>query len=1088
MKEETVALTVNDKEVEIDKGASVLQAVQKLGIFIPTLCYHELMEPEGACRLCLVEVEFNGIRRVIASCAHPATEGLKVFTDTENVIENRTIVAELLLARCSENKQVKELCAKMGVTETPFTKKKEDCVLCGQCVRICHSKMKIGAINYIGRGGKRKVGAPFDEYSEMCITCGACEMICPTGAITAKMSSGKEPIRLGKEFEENLNTRGNIDIPFPSAVPLVPRLHKDNCIHFQIGNEACKMCQSACPADAIDFSQTSEETKLDVGAVIIAPGFESFDPTGIEYYAYNAQPNVLTAMEFERMLSAGGPFAGHVHRLSDGREPKKMAWLQCVGSRNVSEHSNAYCSSVCCMYALKQALIAKDHVGQDLDAAIFFIDLRTYDKEFERYRERVNNAGVRLIRSSIRTIDPEWNNGDLKIRYATESGKLEEETFDMVVLSTGLKTSKNAIALAETLGIRLGDNQFTDTSCFKPVSTTKPGIYACGAITYPKTISQTVMEASAAATASISYLAEVRDTLTKKKEFPPEKDISNDLARVGVFICNCGINIGGIADVPAIVDYAKTLPNVEHAQENIFSCTQDSLNQMAEKIKANNLNRVVVAACTPSTHEPIFQTMLNNAGLNKYLFEMANIRNQCTWCHQNEPGMATEKCKDLVNMAVAKARLLEPLKFIKVGVEKVALIIGGGASGMTSSVTLANQGFKVHLVEVSKQLGGNALKLHTSWRGEKIQPFVDSLIEEVNGHENIMVHLDSTIKEVSGYIGNFKSTFSNGQEIDHGVVIFATGAQAHKPDGQFLYNEHPNVLLSLELDSEIAQISDRIKAAKAAAFIQCVGSRIPERPYCSKICCSHSVENAIKLKEINPKMDVYILYRDIKTYGERELLYRKAREMGVVFIRYDVNEPPVTENAQDRIRIKVKDQVLRLPVEIEVDILTLASAIIPNNNAELSQLYKVALNTDGFFAEAHAKIRPVECPTDGIFIAGQCHYPKPLEECIAESMASASRAMTILSKDHLEMDAMISHPIDENCDGCAFCIDICPYRAITLLDFMKEGDVKKTVEINEALCKGCGSCMATCPKRGIHVLGFTTDQLSAQVEAALGII
>ena len=480
--------------------------------------------------------------------------------------------------------------------------------------------------------------------------------------------------------------------------------------------------------------------------------------------------------------------------------------------------------------------------------------------------------------------------------------------------------------------------------------------------------------------------------------------------------------------------------------------------------------------------------MLRNAGLNKYLFEMANIRNQCTWVHQQEPERATEKCRDLIRMAVAKARLLEPLEYLSVPINKTALVIGGGVSGMTAAVGLADQGFKVHLTERKGRLGGNALKLHTTWRGGLVGPRLQVLVSRVINHPNITVHYKSIVESVSGVVGNFRTVLSRFQVIDHGIVVLAIGGEPYKPVGQYLYGRNPNVLLSLDLDQEIAEESERVMQAQAAAFIQCVGSRIPERPYCSKVCCSHAVENALKLKELNPDMEVYVLYRDIRTYGEREILYEEARRQGVIFLRYRRQEPPVVEEEDGRIKITIFDQILQREVELKVDLLTLASAIIPHHNHPLAELYKIPLNAEGFFMEAHAKIKPVETATAGIYLAGLCHYPKPLQESVAEAMACASRANTILSRDNLELESIISNPIDENCDGCAFCVDTCPFKAITLIEYMTAGGIKKTVEVNPVQCKGCGSCMATCPKQGIYVAGFTPEQLGAQVEAALGLI
>ncbi len=576
--------------------------------------------------------------------------------------------------------------------------------------------------------------------------------------------------------------------------------------------------------------------------------------------------------------------------------------------------------------------------------------------------------------------------------------------------------------------------------------------------------------------------------MTHDKVYPPEVDLGEEAPRVGVFVCNCGLNIGGIADVPALVEYSKDIPDVAYVQANLFSCSQDAQSQMAEVIRENKLNRVVVAACSPSTHQPIFQDMLRTAGLNKYLFEMANIRNQCTWVHQSEPEAATEKCKSLIRMAVAKARLLEPLEYLAVPINKTALVVGGGLAGMTSALALADQGFQVHLVERTNRLGGNARKLHTTWRGGLVAPRLEAVIRRVTSHPNISLHFESIIEAAEGVVGNFTTTLSNQEVIQHGIVVLAIGASPYRPEGEYLYNQNPNVMLSLDMDAEIMGNTERLKQAQAVAFIQCVGSRIPERPYCNKVCCAHSVENAIKLKVMDPQREVYILYRDMRTYGERELLYQRARELGVVFIRFRLADPPVVSEADGRLKITVTDQIMGRPVDLMVDLLSLATAIIPHHNAPLAELFKVHLNAEGFFAEAHAKIKPVEAATEGIYMTGLCHYPKPVQESVAEALACASRATTVLSKDFLQMESIISTPIDANCDGCAFCVDACPYHAITLVEYMKGGDIKKTIEVNPIQCKGCGSCMATCPKQGVYVAGFTPEQLEAQVEAAIGLI
>ena len=859
------------------------------------------------------------------------------------------------------------------------------------------------------------------------------------------------------------------------------------CLSCGICSE-CYQCVEVCLAEAVNHDEKQIERQIQVGAVITSTGFKPIDPSSLDIYAYGRSPNVLTSIEFERMLSPGGPFKGHIVRRSDGKEPSKIAWIQCVGSRSEQEGSKPYCSNFCCMASLKQTMIAKEHIGPHLDTAVFFMDMRTPRKDFEKYFEKAKDLGGRLIRSRVHSILPQNGTGNLYIHYVTEEGHSKGEIFDMVVLSVGLMISDETRELARKLDIRLGPNGFIDASCFEPVSTSRAGVYACGVLTGPKDIPQTVMEGSAAAMQATRHLFEARGSLLKKKSYPPEKEVAGQTPRIGIFVCNCGLNIGGVADVPALVDYARSIPNVEYVQENLFTCSEDSQRKMAAKIEEYDLNRVVVAACSPSTHQPIFQDMLRNVGLNKYLFEMANIRNQCTWVHPENPEMATAKCKDLIRMAAAKARLIEPLDYITIDINRRALVIGGGIAGMTSALALADQGYYVHLVERKDRLGGNAIKLHTSWRHERIRPFVYETIAKVENHQRIGLHFESIVVGVEGTVGKYKTTLSSGVEIEHGIVVIAIGAEPLRPEGQYLYKRHPNVLLSLDLDRELARESRRVKNAQAVAFIQCVGSRIPERPYCNKICCAHAVENALRLKEMNPDIDVYILFRDMRTYGERESIYTEARRKGILFFRYGLDDLPKVDYFGDRLKITVTDHVLQRPVELVVDILTLATAIIPHRNAPLAELYKIPLNAEGFFTEAHAKMRPVDSSTEGIFMAGLCHYPKPIQESVAEALAAASRANTILSKTRLELESIISHPIDANCDGCAYCVDICPFKAITLIEYMKGGSLKKSVEVEESKCKGCGSCMATCPKNGIYVAGFTLEQLGAQASAALGLL
>ncbi len=850
----------------------------------------------------------------------------------------------------------------------------------------------------------------------------------------------------------------------------------------------CYQCVDACKAGAVTLeshAQQTEELSIDVGSVILAPGFKPFDPSRFETYSYAAYANVVTSMEFERILSATGPYHGHLQRPSDGREPRKIAWLQCVGSRDINQCDHGYCSSVCCMYSVKEAVIAKEHSEHGLDAAIFFMDMRTYGKDFERYYNRAKDEqGVRFIRSRIHSISEEADTKNLVLEYADEEGMVHSEVFDIVVLASGMETPESLIETANDLGVALDQDHFVQTGAFHPVETSRKGIYVCGAFQEPKDIPYSVMEASAAACSAKALLASARGTLTKEVTYPEERDVSCEASKVGVFICNCGTNIGGVVDVPAVVNYARSLPGVSYVEDNLFTCSQDTQDKMKEVILREGLNRVVVAACTPRTHEPLFQETLKDAGLNKYLFEMANIRNHCSWVHSKEKEEATLKAKDLVRMSVARAQLIQPLPQPSIGVDNRALVIGGGISGMTAALGLADQGFHTYLVEQSSELGGNANRLVSTWQGESIDAGMREIIEAVHSHPLVDVHMDASIKDAKGFVGNFTTTISsNGVDrtLEHGAVVVATGALENKPE-EYLYGADERVLTHLELDDALRIGGEKIKKAGTAVFIQCVGSREPQRPYCSKVCCTHSIKSAIELKEMNPDMDIYVLYRDIRTYGQREELYREARAKGVIFIRYDLERKPIVTKEGEGLSVIVRDHILGRDIRIIPDLVVLASAIVPRDNAELAQMFKLSVNEDGFFMEAHAKLRPVEFASDGLFLAGMAHYPKPIEESIAQAQAAASRASVVLAKETLTVEGVVSHVEEHYCLGCGICVEVCPFGAPSLVE--REGG-RIVSHIEAALCKGCGACAAACPTGAAVNYHYDDQEVMTMVEAAL---
>ncbi|BEQ13453.1 FAD-dependent oxidoreductase [Desulfoferula mesophila] len=896
-----------------------------------------------------------------------------------------------------------------------------------------------------------------------CIACGACAEKCPK--------------RVPDLFNCGLNQRRAAHVKYPQAVPLKYSIDSDNCIYFQKGK--CRACEKFCPAGAVDFTQQDQDLTLDVGAVVLSAGFKPFDPTPFAQYSYTNFPNVVTALEFERILSASGPWMGHLVRPSDEGEPKRIAWLQCVGSRDVNNCDHGYCSSVCCMYAIKEAVIAKEHSHGGLDTTIFFMDMRTFGKDFERTYEGAKDKGVRFVRSRIHSIS-ELPNHDLRLEYVDEKGRAHSEEYDLVVLSQGLEMDRDTADMCRGLGLELAESGFVASGSFTPVASSRPGIYVCGALAGPKDIPLSVMEASAAACAASGDLSVARGSLVAPPVEIPQRNVAGDSPRVGVFVCSCGINIAGVVDVQAVMDYAATLPNVAYVENNLFTCSQDTQDKMAQVIRDQGLNRMVVAACSPRTHEPLFQETLQAAGLNKYLFDMANIRNQTSWVHADDPVKATERAKDQVRMAVAKASLLEPLNEAKLSILPSALVIGGGLAGMNAALELAKQGYPTHLVERDTQLGGNARLLRITAKGDEVAPYLAELVQRVEDDSNITVHLGTTIHKVDGFVGNFNTTLAGeggDQVVQHGVAIIATGAGEYRPT-EYLMDQHPAVKTHLEMDAAIA--SGEVDPAKVncAVFIQCVGSREPDRPYCSKVCCTHSVESALWLKEHNPESQVTILYRDMRTFGERELLYKKARKAGVLFVRYDPENKPRVEAAGEQVSVVIKDNILDRDLVFNADLLVLASAVVSHRDEALAQMFKISLDQDGWFLEAHVKLRPVDFATDGVFMAGLAHYPKPMEEAVAQAQAAVSRAVTVLSKGEMWLPGTVA-VIDQNkCVGCGVCWTVCPFKAI-------DQDENGLAVVNEALCKGCGTCVASCRSGAPNLRGFSNQDVLAQISTML---
>jgi heterodisulfide reductase subunit A len=915
-----------------------------------------------------------------------------------------------------------------------------------------------GEIGHFKVTVRRKVRC-VDE--EKCTGCGMCTQRCP--------------VEVPDEYNKGLKVRKAIYMKYPQAVPPAHTIDQEACI-------GCGICETQCEAGAIDFTEEERTIDIDVGAIVLAPGFTEFDLRIKREYGYGRYPNVISSLELERMLSPTGPYGGVVLRPSNGEVPENVAFIQCVGSRDV-QVGNTYCSSVCCMFAIKEATIAEEHTP-GLKAHIFFMDMRAFGKEFDEYYVRAEKEhGLKFTRNQrVASIEENPETHDLTIWYS-EEGEMRRKVFNLVVLSVGTDSPKGAQEIAEAFGIELNKHDFCETDIFSPLDTKVPGIFVCGAFSSPKDIPDSVAQASGAASKAMSIVASERGTLIEKKEYPPEIDLTGQDPRIGVFVCHCGINIGGVVDVPGVVEYVKGLPNVVHAEGNLYTCSQDTQENIKEKIKEHNLNRVIVASCTPRTHAPLFQSTIMEAGLNAHVFEMANIRDQCSWVHSSLPKEATEKAKLLVSMAVEKSRLLAPLPEIMIEVEKSALVIGGGLSGMTVAQELANQGIKVHLIEKEQELGGLMKRIHYGLEGEDVQTFLSKLKKSVIEDPLIDIHTGTQLKDVSGCVGSFDCAIeSNGgtEEFRVGTIVVATGGLEYKPT-EYLYGQDQRVMTQLEFENMLTESNGM--EAKTIAMIQCVGSRVPERPYCSRICCTEAVKNALKAKEVSPDSNVYIMFRDMRTYGFREEFYTEAADEGVIFTRYSEDDKPaVTVGKDGSLEVAVLDQILNERIMIKPDILVLSAATVLNpDNGPLSQMLKVPLNKDGFFFEAHMKLRPMDFATDGIFLCGLAHFPKFFEENIAQASGAAARAMTILAKDALEAEAAIAVVDEDRCRGCGKCVETCEFNAPELIE---REDGRKVSHVVEALCKGCGACSVACCNKSIQMRGFTSDQIIAMLMKA----
>jgi len=856
------------------------------------------------------------------------------------------------------------------------------------------------------------------------------------------------------------------------------RAEADRCLFCSVCSW-CGLCAKVCEADAVLYNDKPKERSLGIGAIILAPGFELYDAEKKGEYGYRRFPNVISGMDYERILSASGPYGGHIQRPSDGVEPKKIAFIQCVGSR---DQDNPYCSTVCCMYATKQAIVTKEHIP-DIECKVFVMDVRAFGKGFDEYYERAKDKyGVQYIYTRPSTIRQDFKTNNLSLEFTEDGQKWTEEEFDMVVLSSGLCSTIEASKLAGVCQIELNEYNFAKSAMFTPTASSREGIFLAGSFESPKDIPESVTQASGAAALAMELLADVRGTQIKQEEYPPEKEVMKDETRVGVFVCHCGSNIGGVINCEEVANYARNLKDVKFSIDLMYTCSPDGLLTIKEKIEEHNLNRIVVASCTPRTHEPLFQKTIRERGLNPYLFEMANIRDQCTWVHTRLGEVAEDKAIDLVRMAVGRARTIEPLTSSTYIPKRSALVVGGGVAGMTAALSIANQGFDVHLVEKSDTLGGNLSKVKTTVEGYKPPELLKQLESQITSSEKIMVYKDSTVQHCKGFVGNFKSVINNNSneiEIEHGAAIIAIGAHESKQD-EYLYGKNKKVHTQLELEELLEKDPDFAKSLNEVVMIQCVGSREPGNMMCSRVCCTEAIKNAIAIKKANPKARIAILYRDVRTYGFKEQYYNKARELGVLFFRYDLDgKAVVSQSSSGDLDVSVHDLNSGLDLKFNPDALVLTTAIIPSEeNDKVGTAFKVPLTLECFFLEAHMKLKPVDFASEGIFLCGACHSPKFIDESVAQAQATAARAMRILSADVMEISGVVSVVDPDKCAACLTCVRTCPYD----VPVINEDGV---AEIETAMCHGCGICTSECPAKAIQLMHYKDAQVIAKTRALL---
>ncbi len=896
---------------------------------------------------------------------------------------------------------------------------------------------------------------PMGVNRDLCSGCGLCTEVCP--------------VEVDSEFNQGLEKRKAIYVRNPMVAANAYLIDWNNCTK-------CGLCADSCPNNAIDLEAQEENIEIKTGAVVLSTGFEEFNAKLTSEYGYQRYPNVLTSIEMERLLSPSGPTGGELTRPSDGKVPSSLAFLQCVGSREMEYN---YCSSACCMYAIKEAVLAKE-ANPDIDITIFYMDIRAFGKgNYKYFLEAKDKYGIKFVRSRVPVIKRDPLKDNILLMAKNEDGKITDYSFEMVVLSVGQVPPPGFSDLSAVLGLETNRWGFCESSVFSPVETSKEGIYVCGSASAPKDIADTLVEAGAASNRVMALLS-----LPSRAEIVEEEAVEETDEETGtaVIVCSCGDEISSVVDIDGILEYSRGLPGVVYASNSEFLCRKDGFEKLAEEVKKSKAGKLVIAACPTSIIGRQVNQALKEAGLNNIFTQFINLREGVAWVHKEEPEAATEKAKKLIAMAAERARLQKLTSGQSTSVQGGALVIGGGLSGMVVALSIAEQSYEVHLVEKSDEPGGNLRHIHTTIAGEDPQKLLSDYINAINENPLVNIYYGAEVTQFSGYAGNFDVTVTRDEEetpLQVGSVIVATGGREYKPE-EYSYNESDNILTQSELEEKLSSGDITATQLDSVVMIQCVGSRNEERPYCSRICCSQAIKNAIEIKKQNPECQVFVLYRDIMSYGFLEEYYTKAREVGVIFVRYETENEPRVKPVESKVSVEFDEPVLNDRISIEASLVVLSPAVLSqDSNTELAEMLDLELTENGFFKEAEIKFRPVDFTHEGIYACGLALYPGNISESIAEAQAAAQRAVTLLSRDYLQASPIVAEVNPRWCTGCEICVEACPYGAR-----IKDAG-KGIVVVREALCQGCGACAAVCPSGATKMRQFTDKQVFSMIDAGI---